>query len=106
MTKLSFGSGGLTNAAALSVKHGMVSFGRERAAAMASERFLHSAALLPQGRFLGWQISAEKEKSISSYIFSSSGLMVTEEDYNWIFQKCAAAEMMPAAARRRMRSPG
>ena len=96
MTKLNFESSGLANTAVLSIKRGMAFFACERVAAMVSERFLHSAALLPQGGFLGWQISAVKEKGISCYLFSSSGLMVTEDDYNWIFQKCATAEMMPA----------
>lgn len=52
----------------------------------ASARFFSSAMLLSEGEFLGMQINAE---SLSCIIFSSSNAKVSEEDYCWIFQKCA-----------------
>lgn len=54
-----------------------------------SNRFQKTALLLPPSSFLGWQVSAEKDKNVSCFAFSSLGLNVSEEDYNWIFKDCA-----------------
>ena len=51
------------------------------------ERFLHSASLLSDGAFLGWQIDT---KTFSSAAFSSPGKEVTMEDIAWIFDPVAA----------------
>ena len=59
------------------------------------ERFLHSAALLPEGEFLGWQVFADEDKTLSGITFSSSGLSVTHADYVWIFQ--GSADLDPNA---------
>jgi SpoVK/Ycf46/Vps4 family AAA+-type ATPase len=68
---------------------------REQEVSEVSKRFLHSAALLPEREFLGWQIEAERD-NIHCFAFSSSGIKVTEKDFNWIFRKCAAADLKPS----------
>lgn len=65
---------------------------RDKAADEVSRRFLQSAALLPESEFLGWQIETDRDDT-RCFVFSSSGVTVTEEDFNWIFVKCAAADM-------------
>ncbi len=56
----------------------------------ASALFFRSAALLPEGEFLGWQLGVGQDKHCSSFAFSSAAAGVTSEDFNWIFRNCAA----------------
>ena len=58
-------------------------------AAKAGERFLHAAAALPEGQYLGWQIAADVEGGILTTVFASGGVPVTAADYDWIFRDCA-----------------
>ena len=85
-------SGTLANAAVLAIEAGASDDTREADASRVSERFLRAAALLPEGAVLGWQIAADRDNTIAGYAFSSAGIRVTSEDYNWIFKSCAAAE--------------
>lgn len=51
-----------------------------------------SAALLPEGEFLGWQLSVDyknHENKASTFAFSSKGAKVTAKDFNWIFEDYA-----------------
>ena len=72
-------------------------------AAEASERFVHSAGILPEKEFLGWQINADKEGNHQVFAFSGPGVKVTQKDFNWIFQKCASVE---ATSRRPLEDMG
>ena len=69
---------------------------RDREAKEVSKRFLQSAALLPDSEFLGWQIETDMDNA-RCFVFSSSGTTVTEDDINWIFTKCAAADVKSSA---------
>ena len=64
----------------------------EKKAVRVSERFLHSAALLPENEVLGWQMSFAQDKTGIGYMFSSSGIKVTSEDYSWIFNDYGKAD--------------
>lgn len=80
------------NIAALSIASGEADYSRERETAKVSERFLHSAALLPKNEFLGLQISADSEGVINGCAFSSLGLKVSVEDFDWIFKSYGTVE--------------
>lgn len=64
-------------------------------ASEACGRFLQLAGLLPDKEFLGWQLSPDQEGGWTNYVFSSQGVKVTAEDFNWIFQMCAVAAAAP-----------
>ena len=61
-------------------------------AMMASNRFLNTAALLPKNEFIGWQIVMDGDKSVQNLMFSSKGIKVSEEDYNWMLDKCGVTD--------------
>ncbi|MCR5735054.1 MAG: AAA family ATPase [Lachnospiraceae bacterium] len=83
---------GLSNITALSIDTGRVRNIGENDVLKVSERFLSSAALLPAGRSLGCQIETDEDKGFRCFVFSSTGLNVSEDDYNWIFKDLAAAD--------------
>ena len=89
---INFEIGKLGNTATLLIKPETTSFDYLMDSSKVSERFLHLAALLPKNEILGWQISSDSKRNISSYIFSSSGIKITNADFNWIFQKCGITE--------------
>lgn len=55
--------------------------------------FFCSAALLPKGEFLGWQLSADKEAHVSTFVFSSGGAGVTPKDFSWLFEGYATVDV-------------
>ena len=55
----------------------------------AGERFFKAASLLPEGEYLGWQISFDMKGDHSIRCFARSTGRVTDNDYNWIFHNCA-----------------
>lgn len=57
-----------------------------------SERFCQAASLLPEGDYLGLQVSAESENGCVAIAFSGSDVSITQEDYKWIFHGCADVE--------------
>lgn len=61
----------------------------------ACANFFLSAALLPAGEFLGWQLSFDKEVRASHFAFSSAGTEVTAKDFNWLFKDCSLVEPEP-----------
>ena len=83
---MKFKTGSFANSMALSIDSGKADDSRERELAKASERFLYSAALLPENEVIGLQISADAGGSVKGYGFSSSGIRVTAEDFDWIFK--------------------
>ena len=85
-------STGIANIAALSIASGEADYNRERETAKVSERFLHSAALLSENEILGTQIAADSEGNITVCAFSSHGIKVSEQDYDWIFKSFGTAE--------------
>lgn len=63
-------------------------YGRANAAYETSVRLLHSAAVLPEGGFIGLQIETE---TLSAFAFSDANASVSEDDLGWIFDKCSEA---------------
>lgn len=80
---------GLANMANLSIRH-EEDWGEYASSSLKAgdtcERFLHSASLLPAGKFLGWQIDT---RTFSNAAFSSLGKEVAMEDIAWIFHPVA-----------------
>ena len=66
-------------------------YGISRSAAETCDRFSHAAKVLPQGECLGWQFAAVPGGKPRVTVFSSAGVTVTSEDFDWIFQDCARA---------------
>lgn len=66
--------------------------GRQENASTACERFIQSAALLPEGEYLGWQMAVHGEEAISNMVFSSQEVKIQAEDFAWIFEKYAAVK--------------
>ena len=66
-------------------------------ASEASKRFLYSASMLQEGKYLGWQASAGDRDDFSAAVYSSDGVNVKGEDLDWIFDKCASVntEVLP-----------
>ena len=93
-----FANDSMTNKAVLTIvpDKNESKYDRDREAKEVSRRFLQSAALLPENEFLGWQIETDRDNT-QCFAFSSSGITVTEEDFNWIFVKCAAADVKSSA---------
>ena len=78
-----------SNKIALSMQPGRENEVEYSDAFIASGRFLHLAKIVSDTGFLGWQISAEGHGELSSFVFTSTGVNATAEDYNWIFKNCA-----------------
>lgn len=93
-----FANDNMTNKAVLTIvpDQNESKYERDREAKEVGRRFLQSAALLPDSEFLGWQIETDMDNS-RCFVFSSSGTTVTEDDINWIFTKCAAADVKSSA---------
>ena len=76
------------NMITLSIRHDRDDYSSYMRITAACKRFLRSASLLPDEGFLGWQIDT---RTFSNVAFSSSGVKVTMEDFDWIFDQCAAS---------------
>lgn len=87
-----------SDAAALSFKP-CEEFEKDIKALYSCERFLRTAALLPEGGFLVWQTDGRR-----AFAYSGTAGSVTPEDLRWIFGLCAdvtAPRVVPAPFRRR-----
>jgi len=62
----------------------------------ACERFLQSAALLQEEAYMGFQFVTDGETGYQAGVFTSPNAWVTERDYRWMFQTCAAVSEPPA----------
>lgn len=65
------------------------------------EKLLSSAAVLPEGEYLGWQVTAGEDRVRDGVAFTSAHANATEEDLTWIFRTCteeAGSEPQDAAA--------
>lgn len=79
------------NQSVISVKPCANKYNRRKYAEEAGERFIQSASVFPDHGYLGWRIAVEKERNWSNTVYSSSNAVVTDEDYNWMFQECGVA---------------
>ena len=93
-------AGNLTNVTALTLEKGEDDYPRMKTLERVGERFLHSAILLPEGEFLGIQLSVTGETKMECTAFSGPGTRVSKEDFDWIFRKFGKAkETAPAEMR-------
>jgi len=81
----------MANQSVISVKLCANKYNRRKYAEEVGERFIQSASVFPDHGYLGWRIVVEKEGNWSNTVYSSSNAVVTDEDYNWIFQGCGVA---------------
>nr|WP_314982405.1 DNA-directed RNA polymerase subunit alpha C-terminal domain-containing protein [uncultured Stomatobaculum sp.] len=63
-----------------------------QAAGFTADRFLHASELLPAGGFLGVELLPERGAKQEFFLFSAPDAAVSDEDYSWIFENCAAEE--------------
>ena len=56
---------------------------------LAAEKFIRAGAMLPAGELMGWQLTLNREKDISSIVFTGENSGVTQRDVEWIFSDCA-----------------
>lgn len=75
----------LSNITVLTIRQMDGYYGRDYAPEICA-KFLQSAEQLPDKEFLGWQLTADKEGHWTNVVFSSPGVRVEPEDFNWIFQ--------------------
>ena len=61
-------------------------------------KFLRLAKQFTDEEFLGWQLTADKEGNWTNVVFSSSGVKVEPEDFNWIFKGFAEASAVSSEA--------
>lgn len=80
------------NISVLTIASGQTDYSREREIKRVSERFLYSAALIPENEILGLQISADRDGAVTGYVFSSPGITVSVKDFNWIFNNYGTAK--------------
>ncbi len=66
----------------------------------ACERFLQSAALLQEEEYLGFQFVADADKGYQASVFTSPNAWITEMDYQWMFQTCAAVSELSTVPQR------
>lgn len=93
-------AGNLTNVTALTLEKGEDDYPRMKTLERVGERFLHSAILLPEGEFLGIQLSVTGGTEMECTAFSGPGTRVSKEDFNWIFREFGKAkETAPADMR-------
>ena len=57
-------------------------------ATMTAERLLSTACVLPEGEYLGWQLTVGPGNVCEGVAFSSDCANATEEDLGWIFSSC------------------
>ena len=63
-----------------------------QASGVTAERFLQASELLPAGGFLGVELIPERGAKQEFFLFSAPDAAVSDEDYSWIFENCAAEE--------------
>lgn len=57
-------------------------------ASITAERLLSTACVLPEGEYLGWQITVGPGNVCEGVAFSTDRANATEEDLGWIFSSC------------------
>ena len=78
--------GTMKNAVSISIfKDDKGNYGDRADCAEVSWRFLQSAAMLPEGGFIGWQVGIDRRKNTYIYACSDPGFRLEEDDLNWIF---------------------
>ena len=81
---------GLSNEVRLGMAHYDSYYSCYDMACESGKRFFQAASLLPEGGYLGWQLSFAAGGDHINHCFAGSAGGVNDDDYNWIFQKCAA----------------
>ena len=97
---LKYTTGNLNNAAALKFERTKSDYRRMNMLNQVSERFLHSAVILPEGEFLGVQLSVTGDSEMGCAAFSGPKTEASKEDFNWIFRVFGEADDTAAATLR------
>ena len=97
---LKYTTGNLNNAAALKFERTKSDYRRMNMLHQVSERFLHSAVILPEGEFLGVQLSVTGNSEMGCAAFSGPKTEASKEDFNWIFRVFGEADDTAAATLR------
>lgn len=83
----------LFNKMGLKTEYCIDSYDREKRAKTAGERFVQVGKMLSESNVIGLRLSNLSSPNRQLMAFSSEGLKVSEEDYQWIFDKCAETDL-------------
>ena len=82
----------LFNKMGLKTEYCIDSYDREKRAKTAGERFVQVGKMLSESNVIGLRFSSLSSPNRQFMAFSSGGIRVSEEDYQWIFEKCAKTD--------------
>ena len=82
----------LFNKMGLKTEYCIDSYDREKRAKTAGERFVQVGKMLSESNVIGLRFSSLSSPNRQLMAFSSGGIRVSEEDYQWIFEKCAETD--------------
>lgn len=83
----------LFNKIGLTTEYCTDSYEREKRARTAGDRFIQVGKMLSGSNVIGLWLSSSSPKTRQLMAFSSEGINVSEEDYQWIFEKCAETDL-------------
>ncbi|MCR4894100.1 MAG: hypothetical protein K5911_05145, partial [Eubacteriales bacterium] len=84
--------GRMFNTVSLNVRSLSWTLYREEKAGKACERFIKASQTLSENGYLGMRFSENREGGLILTAFSSEGINVTNDDYDWIFAGCFERE--------------
>ena len=84
-----------SNKIGLTTEYCADSYEREKRAKTAAEKFVQVGKMLSGGDVIGLRSSGLSSPTRQLTAFSSEGTGVSEEDYRWIFEKCAETDPKP-----------
>ena len=82
----------LDNKATLSFEPGRINQVDIKQVGEASQRILYMIKAIQEDGFLGWRAVSDEEGDFSCSVFTSEGLKVSKDDYDWIFKECASTD--------------
>ena len=82
----------LINKIGLRTEYCIDSYDREKRAKTAGEKFVQIGKMLSGSHVIGLRLSGFSTPTCQLMAFSSEDIRVSEEDYQWIFEKCAKTD--------------
>ena len=82
----------LINKIGLRTEYCIDSYDREKRAKTAGEKFVQIGKMLSGSHVIGLRLSGFSTPTRQLMAFSSEDIRVSEEDYQWIFEKCAKTD--------------
>ena len=83
---------GCSNVTLLPIESEQTEYGRSRNAFNASWRFVQTATVLPNDSIIGLRMQHDREGRCFVSTFIGGGTVAAQEDFEWIFDGCAAVE--------------